>query len=615
MDAQFVSGICGQEGVAAYLERSPEYRNEMSGLVVSDADADERIFEYGQSLVRVEFLRCVVSPFRLDILKLLPMLCDLVFTSCDVRGDDWHADTYVSEIPCVHLHFVCCTGSFRNCAPVSSFKNIVALTIDRCNEIEELFISNQSDLATITIVGCDKLYAVHFVPSKTATDNDQMHYVKIASNPKLRLITGLHHCPNIHNLELPDNATMPVLPDLNVLPNLDLLGIDGCLNLAEFPRIDATRVQALRRLHVNTTNSVIRAAIDELISEHNIEMLWYGSSGRYRVPDAIVKSKSLKNLGLTGQLVNLADVCEMSQLTELRLDLGYIAAIPDCISKLNPTLVTLHLSNCCNLEKIGGWLGELTQLCSLVITGCTKLQWISPLIGGLQNLALLRVSGCPLLSELPQTIMDLSGLVTLCVTECTGLTAIPNPVETMLYADRRSMQPQRSLPLLSTLVLDNCTNLVTLPASLGTLTGITTLSVAGCTLLAEFPLGIGKLINLQDLDICRCPNLTTLPVTTVYLENLEGFKYTSNNPDIVMSALDIRVNAYGDMLKGLNVCWDGTNDDAFPDNAIVSFFSQMSGRDSDSTSTISSPCMLDWIPRNLVLEYLRRNPDANHTRA
>ena len=631
MDAQCVSVIDGPDGVAAYLKKSPEYRNSMCGLFICDTVTDDRIFEYGENLVRVEFFQCVVSPFQSNILDLMPKLRDIVFSSCDVPDDIWRADTHVSDTPCVHLHFVCCTGAFRDSAPVTSFKNIVALTIDQCNEIEELSISNRSDLATITIVKCAELFAVHFVPSNTVTANYQMCYVKIASNPKLRLITGLEHCPNIHNLELSDNVAMRVMPDLNVLPHLDLLDIDGCVKLTEFPPIDVTLVPTLRRLQVSNTNCQIQAASEKVISQHSIEMLWYGSPGRYQVPDAIVKLASLKNLGLTGQLVNLDDVCGMSQLTELHLELAHITEIPICIMKLNRNLVTLHLMNCGNLGAISDWLGGLTQLCNLFITGCTKLRRISPLIGKLQNLAVLQISGCGMLTELPQSIgklqnlavlqisgcgmltelpqsiADLRGLVSLIVTDCTEITAMPNLVKKMLYADR-SMQQPLSLPQLSTLVLDNCTKLGALPTSLGTLTGITTLSVAGCTLLTQFPPGLGKLINLHDLDMRGCPAL--VPVTIVYLENLEVFKHTSTNPDIVMSALDLRVNAYSDMLDVRDTCWDETNDDAFPDKAITWFFSQMPGRDSDGTSTITRVCMLDWIPRKLILEHRRRTTGA-----
>ena len=140
----------------------------------------------------------------------------------------------------------------------------------------------------------------------------------------------------------------------------------------------------------------------------------------------------------------------------------------------SPSLRRLDLTGCTNLRLVDPSIGLLTKLVYLNLQGCAHL--VNFGLGTerkLSSLKVLRLSGCELLKKTP----DFTGL------------------SNLKYLD-----------------LEQCTSLLTVHESIGTLSTLEFLSLRGCTNLVEIPNNVNIMTSLQTLDLSGCTQLKNLPL-------------------------------------------------------------------------------------------------------
>ncbi|KAK1256591.1 hypothetical protein QJS04_geneDACA024445 [Acorus gramineus] len=95
----------------------------------------------------------------------------------------------------------------------------------------------------------------------------------------------------------------------------------------------------------------------------------------------------------------------------------------------------------------------------------------------------------------------------LLLSDCTELESLPSSIG--------------ALQNLNALQLDGCRNIKTLPESMMRLQKLEYLSLAGCYMLQELPKGLSNMRNLRNLDISGCNELTHMPAEMGKLNSLE----------------------------------------------------------------------------------------------
>ena len=137
------------------------------------------------------------------------------------------------------------------------------------------------------------------------------------------------------------------------------------------------------------------------------------------------------------------------------------------------------------------------NLVRLDLSGCTKLSEVHPSIGLLKRLAYLNLQNCSSLVSLNLgTECRLSSLRVLRLSGCTKLVHMPNLT---------------GLSNLEYLDSDQCTSLLTIHESIGSLSKVKFFSLRDCTNLIMMPVRLSTMTSLQTLDMGGCFNFENLP--------------------------------------------------------------------------------------------------------
>ncbi|PRQ55606.1 putative powdery mildew resistance protein, RPW8 [Rosa chinensis] len=118
----------------------------------------------------------------------------------------------------------------------------------------------------------------------------------------------------------------------------------------------------------------------------------------------------------------------------------------------------------------------------------------------------LNIDNCNDLVKLPAELCDLVSLKKLSVTECYNLVTIPEAIGKLVK--------------LELLRLRRCTELQQLPESLHSLPELNFLDIADCVSMKKLPQNIGALSSLEKLDMRKCSGLEKLPSSVINLRKL-----------------------------------------------------------------------------------------------
>nr|PNR42079.1 hypothetical protein PHYPA_016908 [Physcomitrium patens] len=122
---------------------------------------------------------------------------------------------------------------------------------------------------------------------------------------------------------------------------------------------------------------------------------------------------------------------------------------------------------------------------------------INEKLGNLTSLTTLYLEYCSSLTSLPNELGNLTSLTTFDLRGCSRFTSLPNELG--------------NLTSLTTLNMEWCSSLTSLPNELGNLTSLTTLYLEYCSSLTSLLNELGNLTSLTTFDLRGCSRLTSLP--------------------------------------------------------------------------------------------------------
>ena len=102
-----------------------------------------------------------------------------------------------------------------------------------------------------------------------------------------------------------------------------------------------------------------------------------------------------------------------------------------------------------------------------------------------------------LVTSLPNNLCVLTSLTSLNMNNCISLLTVPEGID--------------QLTCLTELGLNRCSSIKELPSSVSKLTALTALNLEGCKSLSTLPACMSELVNLIKLNLCNCERLEVLP--------------------------------------------------------------------------------------------------------
>eukprot|EP00253_Pinus_taeda_P033013 PITA_33013 len=164
------------------------------------------------------------------------------------------------------------------------------------------------------------------------------------------------------------------------------------------------------------------------------------------------------------------------------------------------------------LSEVPQSIGKLNQLEKFVLKN-GYFKTLPNEFYDMHSLKHITLQNCEQMMLLPDSVGTLTGLQTLDFSGCLSLERLPDSVG--------------QLTGLQTLYLDFCTSLQGLPDSVGQLTGLQTLELTGCSSLQGLPDSVGQLTGLQTLYLDSCTSLQGLPDSVGQLTGLQTLYLTS----------------------------------------------------------------------------------------
>ncbi|RVW96900.1 TMV resistance protein N [Vitis vinifera] len=212
--------------------------------------------------------------------------------------------------------------------------NRVLVIFDDVDELKQLeYLAEEKDWfrakSTIIITSRDK----HVLAQYGADIRYELH-------DKLRVI------------DLSYSVHLIRIPDFSSVPNLEILTLEGCVNLELLPR----GIYKWKRLQTLSCNGSIMDLPSSITHLNGLQTLLLEECSKlHKIPSHICHLSSLKVLDLghcnimEGGIPS--DICHLSSLQKLNLERGHFGSIPTTINQLS-RLEILNLSHCSNLEQI-----------------------------------------------------------------------------------------------------------------------------------------------------------------------------------------------------------------------------------------------------------------------
>ncbi|CAL0329432.1 unnamed protein product [Lupinus luteus] len=326
------------------------------------------------------------------------------------------------------------------------------------------------------------------------------------SNSKLeKLWDGVQSLGNLKTIDLYGSKELVEVPDLSMATNLDQVTLSECASLREvhssifsLPKLRHLYLDGCTQLESLTTH-IHMISLQTLwlyncpslkefsVTSEEMEELYLSGTAIHYLPSSFFRNRKMKDLYLQG-CVNLKidgnelfDDRVMGSLTYLDLDGCKQVDASNLWHILHgvPSLRTLLLSNCCNLEALPDNIGLLSSLEFLDLSG-SNVETLPASIKNLSMLKRLYMDDCMKLvfvPELPPSLerLELSG---------TNVKSMPTNF--------------KNLSKLKWLELDNCAELVALlelPTSMKSLSAVNSTSL-------ELDTNFTQRLLLQHISSC-----------------------------------------------------------------------------------------------------------------
>ncbi|XP_056175094.1 putative disease resistance protein At3g14460 isoform X1 [Syzygium oleosum] len=342
---------------------------------------------------------------------------------------------------------------------LNSFVSLTSLTILRVQNLAELvcfnpgFISSMVKLKELHIRSCDKLTYLW-------QDGNEMRKLTCLQS------VVIENCPRFTSFVAGEG-------EIELLCNLEMMELTNCTSLERFP----SKMHTLRHLSISNCPKIMGLTIppDDHDNNNTMSQLEYleinNQDFRISFPFAEGRLAALRELYIWKYegLVSLEEIIAIESLKSLRITYcKNLGSLPLCLHTLTH-LTHLKISDCPALEIEDFPPLPLTlTLSSLSLYNCPKIKSIASCnIASCINLTKLKISGCPELE-----VEDFPPLPT----------------------------------SLSTLVLEWCPKIKSLPNEWHRLTSLRFLRITYCENIKSFPKG-DLPPNLRSFQLWGCENL------------------------------------------------------------------------------------------------------------
>ncbi|KAL5076277.1 hypothetical protein RYX36_015261 [Vicia faba] len=361
-------------------------------------------------------------------------------------------------------------------------KVVEGITLD-VSKIEDLHLSSDSFTNMF-----EMRYLKFYYGKKNETSNIYLPNGLDSLSDKLRYLEWHRYCLK----SLPSKFSAKLLVEL-LMPFSNLQKLwDGVQDLANLKEIDLRFCKKL-------------VEIPDLSKARNLEWLSLSQCRNLReIHPSILSLNKLKNLELEG----CTKIESLIQMDNNHLE----------------SLQNIQLSNCSSLKEFSVTSNKLEKLW---LDG-TSIQELSPSVWCCEKLKMIDLHNCDNLVGFGDNIQNYIGigsLNTIVLSGCKGLNA------SNLGFNVKSWQAT-----LTSLSLENCCNLETLPDSIGLLSSLQCLKLSGSNVESLSP-NIKNLNNLKELRLDNCKKLVSVPELPSSLRLFSAINCISLKTDL--TALDI----------------------------------------------------------------------------
>ncbi|KAH0861023.1 hypothetical protein HID58_089284 [Brassica napus] len=274
------------------------------------------------------------------------------------------------------------------------------------------------------------------------------------------------HLPCLKVIDVSNSPFLKEFPDVSNAPRLELIVARGCGDLVTIPT-PKKKLKSLEHLDLCGCSKI--TVFPEI--SWNIKTLSLADTGIEEIPPSIENFHQLVYLDMRG--------CKM---------LKNVAQIGHKLEKLE----FLDLSGCSSVTSFP----DISNNVEVLILNGTAIEEIPSHIKYMRRLELLEIKNCPRLKGLPISIWELPSLVELNISGCPNFTSFTEITEIMASLEYLSL---------------NGTAITELHSSIENLTGLSSLDLENCSNLLSLPDKLSKLKFLKDLNISGCSNLDNLP--------------------------------------------------------------------------------------------------------
>ena len=401
------------------------------------------------------------------------------------------------------------------------FNNLQKIEIRNCPKLTKL-PHHFPSLKRMSTKGCEELETL---PSILTVDDS----LEQGREFPCLLELSIWACPSLR--ELP-----------HLFPSLATLEIDGCQKLAELPKLPSIRELEVNKFDEGVLRSIVKLTTLTYLRMCHISKLTCLLEGFFK------NLTALEDLRITylGELTTFSNEIGLQNIQCLqRLEISgcpFLRELPQSLYKLS-SLKELRVSKCPLLVSFPE-TGLPSKLIGLEIIDCEALQFLPAWkmhnnVKASLLLEYLLIEGCSSLTSLPRGQLP-SSLKQLEIHYCMNLEFVPeqiihnnNSLEIFKISWCHSVTflegtfglstgTSSTIMNLKELIINNCTNLKSLPGGLHNHVYLDYLEIVECPLLQSFPEPDLPTL-LRSIRISNCRSLKSLPNRMYRLTSLQVF--------------------------------------------------------------------------------------------
>ncbi|XP_054817712.1 TMV resistance protein N-like [Prosopis cineraria] len=326
-------------------------------------------------------------------------------------------------------------------------------------------------------------YPLDSLPRRTQLD--ELVHLKMQHSKLKELWRETQVLGRLKYLDLRDSRDLIKAPNFDEIPDLEILILEGCVNLVE--------VHSSLGRHKNLARANLKGCRIIKILPSKFEMKWLQTL-------ILLGCSKIKRLPEFGE--------SMKCLYQLDVEETSITKLPQSLVNLT-THAVLNLRNCVNLVEVHPSLGHHKNLATINLKGCKSIK-ILPSKLEMKCLETLILSSCSKIKRLLEFGESMECLSQLDVEE-TGITKLP--------------QSLVNLTTLAVLNLRNCKSLVCLPNVIQYMKSIRILNFSGCSKLSSLPEVWNENVALEELDASGTA-IKEVPSSICQVKNLKSLSFS-----------------------------------------------------------------------------------------